>query len=437
MKLFKSKHFLPIFASCAALSVFTYTVLLSYFVPLIDEDFSLYAHGKPIADVIAQCISQYTQWNARIGDVLSILFSTLPQAFYNILNGLCICGFLLLLVYVAKVITAKTRVDIFSWATLVIILFLALVFYIPAPNEVFFWRTGAANYFYPTLFSLLYTLPLLRYVISSRNIKSPIVAILYVLAGVVVGHSNENVAPVVFAFFAFWVVLMYFRQKRLSITLLSSTIALLVGVCLLLFGPSTQHRIEFYSQLYGSSSVLQNITHNLIPVLTDYWVLIIPSVVMTALLAHYQYDLASRKKLYLISLLSYTVSVVSVFILLCAPYYTSRALFFSAVILLIPVIASLVGLPRRFMPALFAIFLALLLMATPLLFDQLVAARRVSHEKSQLIQSVEEQLTSSSRAVVKPVVVEEPFLIYNGYPPQEVTRMAHFFHYPEGSIKIE
>lgn len=437
MKLVKNRYFLPTITLIPSLLLLTYLVIFSYFVPIIDEDFKLYAYGKTFSEVVQSCVLQYLTWNARIGDILSILLSTLPRQVYNIFNGICIFGFFLLLIFIAKIVTNRSKLSTVTWAVGVLLLFLALVFYLPMPNEVFFWRTGAANYFYPAMLTILYSIPLLRYIITTRTIKHPMLAVPYILLGVVVGHSNENVAPVLFAFFAFWVVRKFFTEKRLDIVFASSTVSILVGACLLLFGPSTQHRLDFYGKLHGNPSMIENILINIGPVAYDYALLLIPSLLLSTLLIYTQKDNILRKKMWLVSFFSYSVSVGSVFILLCAPYYTPRAMFFSAVILLIPVIANVVLIKKEVVTVVFAILLTLLLLAAPLLAHQLVSERQLSHNKQNLIDSIEQQLHLSSKAVYTPIIITNSRLIYNGYPRQEAARIPRFFGYPDNSITVQ
>ncbi|MFZ1250255.1 MAG: DUF6056 family protein [Candidatus Microsaccharimonas sp.] len=426
---------LKVIVVAVAASILTYLVLLSYFVPLIDEDFDLYNYGQSFVDVIQRCITQYMGWNARIGDVLSILFSTLPPPVYNIFNGVAIFSFLLVIIYLGKLLTASKKSDYIIWGFLLTLLFLAAVFYLPKPNEVFFWRTGAANYFYPALLSLLYTIPLIKYIVNNQTIKNRWLAGFYIVAGVVIGHSNENVAPVMFALFGFFVITLWIRRKRLNLTFALSTISLLIGLCLLLFGPSTQHRIAFYSSLNGNTSTIQNIMTNFSPVMADYIVLLIPSVVI-ALPLLFIIPITNRKKHLVISLFAYGVSVASVFILLCAPYYTDRALFFSAIVLLIPIVSGLWLVSRTTITTAYILFVGLLVLSGPILTNQLVEMRRFHRVKIQLIQSVDTQLKTSGTATIDPIVVDESLLIYAGFPSQEITRLSHFFDYPEGSVKL-
>lgn len=175
-------------------------------VPLVNEDFDLNASGKTITQLFNACAHQYLGWNARVGDILSLILSIIPIDIYNMLNAIITLFFILIIVYISKI--PLNRVSKIARVNAVIVTFLLLIFLVYRPGEVFLWRTGSANYLYPALFVLLFIIPWVHLFFNRRDIFSEIktrltrnvISLLYIATGIVIGHANENSSPVI-AFF--------------------------------------------------------------------------------------------------------------------------------------------------------------------------------------------------------------------------------------------
>jgi hypothetical protein len=254
---------------------------------MIDEDYSLYARGMDLFQLYSRCAVQYLHWNARIGDVLSLILSELPVKAFNILNAFSVFGFILLLQRFAKILAHPLlyKVRTYRDASIFIVIFLLLLFYVLQPNQIFFWRAGSANYFYPVLFVPVYCLPFILLLVKDRNVFENIpkpylrymAYIGYITIGIVIGHANENTSPVLVIAIAALIAFRYIKYRKVDAWVLACLVTVGIGTALLLFGPSTQYRLAFYSAHNGQvNSYYGNLRRNLLPCLKIFLQLGLP-----------------------------------------------------------------------------------------------------------------------------------------------------------------
>jgi len=440
------KHAVKIFFAFVFTSMLSYLVVICWFVPMIDEDFTLYARGEDLYEIIKMCANQYLTWNARIGDILSILFSTLPGKLFQVLNGLLIGMFIIGILYVSKIVSLKKKIYKIDPVDITgsVVIFLSILFFTAQPNEVFFWRTGAANYFYPVLFTLIFSIPVLLLLIKNKDvfsmISSPVVRILvkslYISSGLIIGHSNENIAPVISMLLLLSVAHRYWFSRKVEWWLLLCLLTVTIGTCLLLFGPSTQYRIEYYTAINaGAGSYFDNFLHNFKNTLSTYLhYAYLPSAIV--LILTIMMERGNRTVALRILIASLLVSLASVGILTLSPYEIPRAYFFATIVLIVPVISSIYLVKNNGHKILISTTIILLALAAPLLASELKNIVTFGNEKKAAITEVEISLSKKGSAAMPDFSNLSSRFVYVGVPSFETQRISKFYGYGKDSVKL-
>ena len=183
-----------------------------------------------------------------------MLFSLLPIDLFNIFNSLTIVLFIYLVTILIGMLSRKKYHQKYDRSSVDTIS--SFLNYITSPGQVFFWRTGSANYFYPILVISILLIVIVKNIhinrAFSKKQKISILIIVFILRLLAV-HSNEHVALVVCLVLVLSnLVLFYYKQSNQQ-TLTVTTFATTIGTSLLLFCPSTQHRLNYYSQVVSGS----------------------------------------------------------------------------------------------------------------------------------------------------------------------------------------
>lgn len=424
-----------------------FIIAFSAQVPLIDEDYSLYARGDGFTQVIKRCASQYTMWNSRIGDVLSILFSTLPRILFNIINGAMIMVLISVIIFISRTIAAnKNRFLSLKEPSALLATFLLLIFMGIKPNEVFFWRTGSANYFYPVLLILVYSLPLLWITLRGVNVFDKIKSawlrylayFFYFLIGFIVGHANENTSPVVVGLFIVAIIIRLIKHNRPSLTLVLGSLGTMMGTYDLLFGASTRHRLQYYNSVYGNgSSYYDHLTHNLVPSLKTLLTLVAISAVLSIISGLLAAKIEWRRMI-IVWLCFAAIGFSSGILLALAPYITQRAFFFSSLMFIFPIIINIYFAKPRFDLIIFISIAVVALAQSPKLLHEYQNIRLYHREKKQYIDKIHEGLQQNRPVFYIPQIPAHPsLLVYTGYPPQEAGRISQFFGYDQNAIQLK
>lgn len=238
------RQWLWVFLGLAALSVMLYGWIF-LLVPLAGEDFAFLYGGEPLPWderfqwVIQRSWLQINDWNARLGEQLAIFWLNMPEALFWLVSVL---SFLALAVLVAGVYSGCQGLTIKST------LALGLMFLLWPGLEVFFWKTANAAYLQPILLNLLCILAYRDAATIRWWLASKFALLGLTVVALLAGLSFENVPVAVAIYMA--VALFISSSRRFWLALLP-IMAMLMGWVVLLIAPSTQHRREFYRQMFG------------------------------------------------------------------------------------------------------------------------------------------------------------------------------------------
>ena len=417
---------------------YAFFVLLIYFFifeanllnTITNEDFDLYVKGQSFSAVFEACKGQYLHWNARIGDVLSLILSTLPTIVFDIINSLTILALIFTIFYIASLFSDK-KISLFGKLNSVTFIFLGFIFFIQKPGEIFLWRTGSANYLYPGLFSFLYIIPFLYYILKKEDlferIKNSILKItsilLYIIVGIVVAHGNENISPTMLLFFILTIIYIFIKERKFKVWMILSTTLFLIGMYLLIFGPSTTYRIKFYASVYHITSsppmlLLMNFNKTSMMFL-DYnkWLLFISVSLF--------FFVSEKKKYSFVFLMFLLTSFLTAIILAAAPYQEPRAFFATIILMMVPVVFGFLELSSRAGLVLLFLLLFFVMLESPFLsgeYHNMQARFKAKNERIRIV--FDEKEKASGDIKIPPMLLVSTPLVLVGGTSDEAERMS-------------
>jgi len=229
--------------------------------PMIGEDFVLALpyefQNSPASIKIPLLINkidlQAKYWSARVGEQLAVIFASSDKMIFNFLNT----GLFFLFCYLV-IVFSKGEFPPLKQAYTYFLLSLALSFVIvliPTLGEIFFWLDGSANYLWSIMILLLFFLPY-RFLFTGKDIfeKKPILEILFYLLAILTGFTNENTVPAILVVNIVQFVIL-FKKKDSEVRLPKwqwiGSILCTISFVIFIFLPSTRHRQEYYSSVYG------------------------------------------------------------------------------------------------------------------------------------------------------------------------------------------
>ena len=264
-----SKWTLLFFCGCLIIYLFIINLLC----PVIGEDYVLTAiqpHEKItsfnefFSKMFARVRGQALSWNARIGELTSIVFSCFPKVVFDVFNTIITFGIVHLMYRYAykkdavnkRAVTPENMVggsDTLRKLSFYCLTLVLIILFLPSLGEILFWRTGCTNYWWSAGLLLLAALPLREYIGSKRlnNLEnSPWKILLFAVLNFAAGFTNEN-SVCVFIFLYFCTIVYDFtKHKRERLWVVMNFLYLCLGWFILLTCKSTRHRIEYYNSAF-------------------------------------------------------------------------------------------------------------------------------------------------------------------------------------------
>lgn len=206
--------------------------------------------GDVLRKLVSRVYDQMTGWNVRMGEQLSIVFSCLDKPIFNILNSLINVYYLVLIcLYAFKWKATHGKLLWGLGASFVVVLNFQ-----PALGEIFFWRTGSANYLWALCLLLTFALPM-RYYLSRESMDiisgSRIRLVGLTVLGFFAGFTNENTVGAIVLLYAGMILCQKLQKRKLPTWVYISFCSLSAGFLFMLKAPSTAFRTAFYNQMFG------------------------------------------------------------------------------------------------------------------------------------------------------------------------------------------
>ena len=220
------------------LGFFALMLLCTHWTDLIADDYRYcfsYADDtriESVAQIFPSMAAHRQSMNGRVvPHFLVQLFLLLPKGIFDVVNAL-LCAALVWLLH--KLAVGKGLPN----PVLACVLFFALWAFQPDFGQVFLWLTGAVNYLWCGVFSLLWLLPLVK---SFRDDWTPGTAlkVLYAVFSFPVGAYSENgTVALVAMWLAFAAVDWFWFKKRPALWKLLALAAMLAGFLYMMSAPA-------------------------------------------------------------------------------------------------------------------------------------------------------------------------------------------------------
>ncbi|WP_313203965.1 DUF6056 family protein [Stenotrophomonas sp.] len=315
----QTSQFPLIVAICATLGLFVYvaTAMIS---PLNGEDFALTRDMAGVAPmdrfgwIIERSSTQITQWNARLGEQLAILWLSVPRIYFVLATT---ASLLFFCAVVAGYGRRQTDRDSFLHGS---IYALAMLWLFWPGYEVFFWTTAQAAYFQPMIPALLLMSFYFTVEATQKLGESNLRCLVAVVLACLVGLSFENVPPALGA--GMGLVLLLNGRARWRLRAILPIIALAVAWGTLMLAPSTAIRRAAYAAMYpanlGVGHVLER-SHSVFGTLmSTSWLLVLAGTAASVYLWRVH---GWRQQV----ALAWAVSSLTVLSVIAAPYTEPRA----------------------------------------------------------------------------------------------------------------
>ncbi|MEM8133136.1 DUF6056 family protein [Morganella morganii] len=286
---------------------------MSYLAPMQSDDYSYLLKGLDLQTHV----NHYLSWSGRfISDYISsailILTNDLAKAFLTSVA----------FVSIALIITSIPSILYKTKNTLLSFLFVFSLYWVvnPTLGQTVFWVVGAANYLFTNLFICLYLLFLSLYLSHGRKYIIPLL-----IFSIPAGLSNENTSVIVVCISV--VSTIYDIIKNKNYLLLTSSILVIIGSCLLILSPGNFSRasnqaFEWWTQMTLSGKAKYFIKYAVPISLKRIWPLLITSIILLAI----SYNLKKDKEQFITSALFFLAGFASIFSMMFAPTFPERAL---------------------------------------------------------------------------------------------------------------
>lgn len=255
--------------SCVILTlIFSFFLIINFITPLMGEDLVLVAfpknyHISSFRELLllasTRIYDQMTNWNVRIGEQISIIFSCFDKGLFNIFNSMVAMIYISLIYQYAfkKPFTISGKNVWYFFMS-----FCIIVFAQPVLGEIFFWRTGSTNYLWALCLLLIFALPL-RYYIGYDSIDiinfSKTKLIFLTFLGFIVGFTNENTIVVFITLYLGTIIYNWRKHRYTPLWIYTSGISLTLGFICMYKAPSTKIRANTYLQMFGIEEVTFNV----------------------------------------------------------------------------------------------------------------------------------------------------------------------------------
>ena len=222
--------------------------IYNHLTPLYADDYTYsFAFGpdrkalQSVFDIIPSMYNHYFTMNGRLFvHTLAQLFLYIGKPVFNIINTFSFVFFGLLIYYHSFLSFKKVRV------LPLIFIYFALFFVTPDFGQSYLWMTGASNYLYGPIITLLYLIPFRRSISSLKMLSVP-KSILYssvmLLLGLIAGNSNENNGVTVVFISVVFIVYCIIKYKSVRVWSVFGLIGSIAGCLLMLLSPGTKERL--------------------------------------------------------------------------------------------------------------------------------------------------------------------------------------------------
>ncbi|MDR2955763.1 MAG: DUF6056 family protein [Prevotella sp.] len=342
----------PVLILAVLLVVFSVTFFLNRLYPVFADDWvysfvfetSFFDHSdkriEGITDILVSQYNHYMLWGGRsVAHTIAQFLLSINPFLCDLLNSLVYLGF----VYLIYLFAVKGRG--LNIGALILVAVLIWVF-VPAFTPDVLWITGSANYLWCTSILLLFAYPYFSFFIIGKESRDSIPRIvLFFVAGIVAGWTNENTVPPMILSLAI-VCIYFYRNKKLSKWMVSGFIGICIGYIIMVAAPGNYARMDMEIISLEQNiepSLFSTLLHRLGKMLSGYYLKYMLPLVVAYVGLYILYIKCSAKteglrknKIYT-SLLFFMAGHIAFFIMLATPTFPLRAMFGIVVYMIIAI----------------------------------------------------------------------------------------------------
>lgn len=262
----KIKNLIKVFAGVLFVSLIMF--VLNYLTPLYFDDyryaFSFATHERltSISQVLPSMIAHHNIMNGRfVVHFLAQVFLIMDDLMFDVINSLVFTLFIFLIYYHSAGTVKNFKLGLFF------VCFLFIWMLSPGFGESFLWLTGSANYLFGPVLALLFLVPYTRYancgMYNLKSVMSVLFACLYLVFGMVVGCTNENLALCIFGIQILFVISFFITKSKLHLWMFGGVIGNVIGTAFMFSSSTYVKRSDIWS---GNSTIFDMIRNFLISI---------------------------------------------------------------------------------------------------------------------------------------------------------------------------
>lgn len=231
--------------------------VFNYLTPLVADDYAysciMYSNGQRLKSISDLFVSQYIHYftvNGRtVTHFLAQLFLLLGKPVFCVINTFAFLTLGITIYYHGSLSVKSLRPLPLSF------IFFSFFLFTPDFGESFLWVTGAANYLYGPLITLLFLIPY-RKAIAYRMTPRPEIGLKFPHApaealyaagmfflGLLAGNANENNGVLAVFVACCYIAFIIIRRQRLSAWHCTAAIGAIIGCIFMLLSPGTRSRL--------------------------------------------------------------------------------------------------------------------------------------------------------------------------------------------------
>lgn len=310
--------------------LFILTYCLNFLYPLLNDDweYTFTNLGKRVSsfsDILATQYDHYFTWGGRtVVHVIAQCLLWIGKPIANLLNSIAY----VVLIFVMFSIGNKEIRKKYTSAWSLIFLFIAMWFLQSDYGETTLWITGSANYMWGTLIILLFLYPYCSYYYSRKCTDSILKSLLFFIAGIIAGWTNENMAVALFTFIVVLFIFIKTEKDKIPAWAIWGVVGVIIGMSFMLLAPGNQARYmevtkditidTIYYIKRAIASLKLFVRYGLLPLFL-YIVLLILFVKQKQHLSYF--------KTYRLSILFYATSLIGFMVMIASPNFPPRAWF--------------------------------------------------------------------------------------------------------------
>lgn len=189
--------------------------------------------------IIPSMVTHWKTWGGRVVNHSLLQFTfMLGIKFFNIINSIF---FILYIILIYKYINSKDKYNI----PLLLCILSFVILFVPTPNYTIMWKSGSANYLWPSILILCMAIIYKKHFDNENDIKDNTKnTILLFLFGLVAGCTNENVGCSLILLEFIYMIGYKCKYKKIPKWAFSTITSTTIGYLLLIMAPGNYNRIE-------------------------------------------------------------------------------------------------------------------------------------------------------------------------------------------------